>query len=70
MYRQPHTLYIRIVFRAPRAGAAVHWYGKAEARPGRKMAHVTFCANTMKDLKDKVRAGGARQGALLLSLLF
>lgn len=70
MYRQPHTLYIRIVFRAPRAGAAVHWYGKAEARPGRKMAHVTFCANTMKDLKDKVRAGGARQDALLLSLLF
>lgn len=41
----------------------MHWYGKAEARPGRKMAHVTFCADTMKDLKDKVCMDGTtRQG--------
>eukprot|EP00037_Helgoeca_nana_P021805 m.220415 g.220415 ORF g.220415 m.220415 type:complete len:580 (+) comp25784_c0_seq1:50-1789(+) len=24
-------------------GATLHWYGKAEVRPGRKMAHITVC---------------------------
>ncbi|CAN0535261.1 unnamed protein product, partial [Scytosiphon promiscuus] len=37
-----------------RAGAAVHWYGKVEARAGRKMAHVTFCASGMEELVKKV----------------
>lgn len=27
-----------------RQSAGVHWYGKAESRPGRKMAHVTVTA--------------------------
>ena len=27
-------------------GANLHLYGKAEARPGRKMGHVTFTAET------------------------
>ncbi|CAN0313060.1 unnamed protein product, partial [Hapterophycus canaliculatus] len=42
-------------------GAAVHWYGKAEARAGRKMAHVTFCAGTMKELECKVGPFGLLQ---------
>ncbi|CAM9551919.1 unnamed protein product [Scytosiphon promiscuus] len=42
-------------------GAAVHWYGKAEARAGRKMAHVTFCAGTMEELERKVGPFGLLQ---------
>ncbi|CAN0373147.1 unnamed protein product, partial [Scytosiphon promiscuus] len=45
-------------------GAAVHWYGKAEARAGRKMAHVTFCAGTMKELDDAARTASAAAAAL------
>ena len=36
----------------------MHWYGKAEARAGRKMAHVTFCADGMAELAQKVGRGG------------
>ena len=31
-------------------GAALHWYGKAAARKGRKMGHVTVVAPTMSEL--------------------
>ncbi|CAM9732783.1 unnamed protein product, partial [Ectocarpus sp. 12 AP-2014] len=44
------------------AGTAVHWYGKAEARAGRKMAHVTFCADTMEGLRRKVAPFGLLPG--------
>ena len=29
------------------AGAHLHLYGKREARPGRKMGHVTVCEETL-----------------------
>jgi 5-(carboxyamino)imidazole ribonucleotide synthase len=32
-------------------GAHLHLYGKAEARPGRKMGHVTFVATTMEEAR-------------------
>ena len=35
------------------AEAHLHWYGKAEARPGRKMAHLNLCAASLEGaLKD------------------
>jgi 5-(carboxyamino)imidazole ribonucleotide synthase len=30
------------------AGAHLHLYGKREARPGRKMGHVTICEPTLE----------------------
>ncbi|KAG5179448.1 AIR carboxylase-domain-containing protein [Tribonema minus] len=42
-------------------GAALHWYGKAEARKGRKMAHITFCADTMEELRARVAPYGLLQ---------
>ncbi len=44
-------------------GAHLHLYGKTEARPGRKMGHLTFTGATV----DAVRAA-ATQAALLLGL--
>ncbi|HXA47116.1 MAG TPA: 5-(carboxyamino)imidazole ribonucleotide synthase, partial [Burkholderiaceae bacterium] len=37
-------------------GAHLHLYGKAEARPGRKMGHVTFVAVTMAEAQANLRA--------------
>jgi 5-(carboxyamino)imidazole ribonucleotide synthase len=37
-------------------GAHLHLYGKAEARPGRKMGHVTFVAVTMEEAQANLRA--------------
>lgn len=36
------------------AGAAGHWYGKAESRKGRKMAHVTVCAPSASALLERL----------------
>ena len=36
-------------------GCGIHWYGKDEARPGRKMAHVTITAPDYATLRDRVR---------------
>lgn len=36
-------------------GAAVHMYGKAECRKGRKMGHITVTANSDDELIEKVR---------------
>ena len=35
------------------SGAGVHWYGKAEPRPGRKMAHLTITAPDMTTLASR-----------------
>jgi phosphoribosylaminoimidazole carboxylase len=32
--------------------ASIHWYGKREVRPGRKVGHVTLTAGTMEDLAE------------------
>jgi len=37
---------LRKALSMPNAG--IHWYGKAESRPGRKMAHVSFTADSME----------------------
>ena len=37
-------------------GAAVHWYGKSESRPLRKMGHVTLTGPTVADVLDRSRA--------------
>lgn len=34
-------------------GAAVHWYGKKESRKGRKMAHLTYTADSMAQLRQR-----------------
>jgi 5-(carboxyamino)imidazole ribonucleotide synthase len=31
--------------------AFIHWYGKLESRPGRKLGHVTVLLNSLKDLR-------------------
>ncbi len=33
---------------AEMSGSHVHWYGKSEAKPGRKLGHVTVCTNTQE----------------------
>jgi 5-(carboxyamino)imidazole ribonucleotide synthase len=33
----------------------LHLYGKAEARPGRKMGHITAVAETAADAAERVR---------------
>jgi 5-(carboxyamino)imidazole ribonucleotide synthase len=43
-------------------GAHLHLYGKAEARPGRKMGHVTFVAVTMEEAQANLRAACAILG--------
>ncbi len=37
-------------------GAALHLYGKAEARPGRKMGHVTVLADTPQEAAERATA--------------
>jgi 5-(carboxyamino)imidazole ribonucleotide synthase len=38
-------------------GACLHLYGKEEARPGRKMGHVTFIAPTLAQAQAQLAAG-------------
>jgi 5-(carboxyamino)imidazole ribonucleotide synthase len=41
-------------------GAHLHLYGKAEARRGRKMGHLTFTADTVEAAEAQARAAAAR----------
>lgn len=45
------------------AGAHLHLYGKREARPGRKMGHLTFTADSLQSARQQ-----ALQAASLLGL--
>jgi len=36
------------------AEAHLHWYGKAEARPGRKMAHLNLCAASLDEALEEL----------------
>ena len=36
-------------------GAKVHLYGKGDARPGRKMGHITLTAPTLRDAERKIQ---------------
>jgi 5-(carboxyamino)imidazole ribonucleotide synthase len=40
-------------------GANLHLYGKEEARPGRKMGHITFVAPTLAEAQQHMRAACA-----------
>lgn len=42
----------------PVSGAGIHWYGKAESRKGRKMAHITITGNNFTELKQRVEQYG------------
>ena len=37
------------------AGASVHLYGKGDARPGRKMGHITLVAGTMEQAEKRIQ---------------
>ena len=43
-------------------GAHLHLYGKAEARPGRKMGHLTFTAAAAADAEVQARSAAAMLG--------
>lgn len=52
---QPQT-HLRAVQKAlSMEGAAIHMYGKADARPGRKMGHVTVIASSMAEVEFRAR---------------
>ena len=36
----------------PGRSAFLHWYGKSEIRPGRKLGHLNGCAATVDDLDE------------------
>ncbi len=40
-------------------GVNLHWYGKAEVRPGRKMGHITAVAPELDDARERCRAAEA-----------
>ncbi len=37
------------------SGASLHWYGKSESRPQRKMGHVTVTGETLEDIKERLK---------------
>ncbi|MCB9245431.1 MAG: 5-(carboxyamino)imidazole ribonucleotide synthase [Flavobacteriales bacterium] len=36
-------------------GLSLHWYNKQKSRPGRKMGHLTICADTVEEALDLAR---------------
>lgn len=44
-------------------GARFHWYGKSEAKPGRKMGHLNVVANPEEAVQDVVERAKAARGA-------
>jgi phosphoribosylaminoimidazole carboxylase len=40
------------------SGAGIHWYGKAESRIGRKMAHLTITGDDFNQLRERVELLG------------
>ena len=42
------------------AEAHLHWYGKAEARPGRKMAHINLCAASLGEALEELEKWNLR----------
>ncbi len=52
---QPHTHHRAAQAALSIDGAFIHLYGKGDARPGRKMGHVTIIANSMEEAEDLAR---------------
>lgn len=48
-------------------GAGIHWYGKGEAKKGRKMAHITFTGHSLFEIKARTAVYGAFLGSLSLA---
>jgi len=48
----------------PSAPPGIHWYGKAESRAGRKMAHLTVTADSLADLAARVAPLGVATAGL------
>ncbi len=48
-------------------GAGIHWYGKGEAKKGRKMAHITFTGHSLFDIKARAAVYGGLLGSLSLA---
>lgn len=44
-------------------GVGVHWYGKSESRPGRKMAHMTITGSDVFELRSRLEALGLSKEA-------
>ncbi|MBA3872253.1 MAG: 5-(carboxyamino)imidazole ribonucleotide synthase [Anaerolineae bacterium] len=36
-------------------GASLHWYGKSESRPQRKMGHITVTGDTLEDIAERLK---------------
>jgi 5-(carboxyamino)imidazole ribonucleotide synthase len=45
--------------------AFIHWYGKTESRPGRKLGHVTVLLNSSRDLRREAISSSYPQGVAL-----
>jgi 5-(carboxyamino)imidazole ribonucleotide synthase len=43
-------------------GAHLHLYGKAQARPGRKMGHLTFTAASLGEAEAQARSAASLLG--------
>ena len=52
---QPQTHLLAVQKALSVEGAAIHMYGKGNARPGRKMGHVTVIASSMAEAEDLAR---------------
>src|SRR6266511_2966909 len=48
-----HLVVAREALKVP--GARVHLYGKGDARPGRKMGHITVTASSMKKAEKRIK---------------
>lgn len=48
-------------------GAGIHWYGKGEAKKGRKMAHITFTGHSLFDIKARTAVYGGLLGSWSLA---
>ena len=38
------------------SGASLHWYGKSESRPQRKMGHITVTGDTLEEIAERLNA--------------
>ncbi|MCA1754373.1 MAG: ATP-grasp domain-containing protein [Spirochaeta sp.] len=50
----PYLSGVQDALRLP--GVSLHWYGKAQVRPGRKMGHITAVASELVDARQRCRA--------------
>ncbi len=54
--KYPLSIEKRIELLSQIKGSNLHWYGKSEESPGRKMAHITFLLNENNHLKRALKA--------------